>query len=51
MQVTAYLNSIYVDGYALDQRTILAGGYDQATREYHIRGSTGDYVIADCPLD
>ena len=50
-QVTAYLNSVYVPGFALDQGTILAGGYDQATLEWNNHGVYGDGYIGDCPLD
>lgn len=50
-QVTAYLNYLYVPGFALDGGTILAGGYDLATLEWNNHGAAGDYFIADCPLD
>ena len=50
-QVTAYLNWLYVDGFALDGATILAGGYDQATLEWNNHGAYGDGYIGDCPLD
>jgi hypothetical protein len=49
-QVTAYLNFIYVEGFALDQATILAGGYSLAELEWNNHGAGGDGYVGICPL-
>lgn len=52
--VTAYLNSLYVEGYAYDAQAVLDGYHGGAISEgsfaWHNHGATSQFVIPSCPL-
>ena len=52
--VTAYLNSLYVDGYAYDAQTVLDGYHDGVISEgsfaWHNHGAASQFVVPSCPL-